>query len=215
MKTVEKRGRTEDEAIVAALAELGVSRAEARIEVLEEARAGLFGLLGGREARVRVTVLPSREEFVEDLLRQVLVQMLGEEPVVERRPAEEYFQLVVAADERAGILIGHHGETLEALQYLLNVAAQQAERRGDIRAGGPRLLLDVAGYRERRSETIERMVKRAVAEVRRTGRPETLEPMTAHERKQVHVLLGDHPDLASRSEGEEPHRQVVISKREA
>lgn len=214
MKTVEKRARTEEEAIAAAVAELGVPREETRIEVLEEARAGLFGLLGGREARVRVTVAPDREEFVTDLLRRVLREMVGEEPGLERRLEDEFLVLEVSGDERAGILIGHHGETLEALQYILNVAAQQAERRGEIRPGGPRLLLDVAGYRERRRETIGRLVRRAMAEVRRTGRPETLEPMTAHERKLVHVLLGDETDLESRSQGEEPHRQVIISRRD-
>lgn len=212
MRTVERRGRTEEEAIAAALGELGVVREEAHIEVLEGARAGLFGLLGGREARVRVTVAPDREEFVTDLLHRVLREMVGEEPDIQRRLEDEFLVLEVSGNERAGILIGHHGETLEALQYLLNVAAQQAERRGEIRPGGSRLLLDVAGYRQRRRETIERLVKRAIAGVRRTGRPETLEPMTAHERKLVHVLLGDETDLVSRSEGEEPHRQVIISR---
>ncbi len=203
MRSVEKRGRSVEEAVGMALAELGVDREEARVEVLEEPSKGLFGLIGAKEARVLVTWAPGKQEVAERLVREIAGAM-GLVVQVVARVEEDYIHLDVQGPDLA-VLIGRHGQTLEALQYLVNLAVSRVsdERR--------RVLLDVEGYRRRREETLQRLAARLAEQVRRSGQSVALEPMSAHERRVIHVTLQDHPGVTTRSEGEEPYRKIVIS----
>ena len=203
MRSVEKRGRSVEEAVAMAVAELGVGREEARVEVLEEPSKGLFGLIGGKEARVRVTWAPGKQEVAERLVREIAGAM-GLTVQVAARADEDYIFLDLQGPDLA-VLIGRHGQTLEALQYLVNLAVSRVsdERR--------RVLLDVEGYRRRREETLQRLAARLAEQVRRSGQSVALEPMSAHERRVIHVTLQDHPGVTTRSEGEEPYRKIVIS----
>lgn len=204
MKRIEKKGRTVEEAVQAALDELGVRADEAEVEVLQEPRRGFLGL-GGKEAWVRVTRRRRPERFAVEFLDQVVARMA----VRGRVGAEERDgRLCVEVEgDDLGVLIGHRGRTLDALEYLVNVAV------GRECGARQRVVLDVAGYRERRAEAVRRMALRAAERVRRTGRPVSLEPMTARERKLVHLALQDDPELVTRSEGEEPFRKIVISRK--
>jgi spoIIIJ-associated protein len=105
----------------------------------------------------------------------------------------------------AGLLIGRHGQTIDAIQYLLNAISH---RRGD----DPRreIVVDAAGYRERRRATLEALAQRTAEQVSATGRPVELEPMTAVERKVVHLALKEHTGVETRSDGTEPNRYVVV-----
>lgn len=201
MNTVEKSGRTVDEAIGAALEELGVPSERVKIEVLDEGKGGFLGI-GARPAVVRVTVQESRRERVEKFLNDVC-QTMGVQVNLQVREDAEYLNVDVSGRE-AGMLIGHHGQTLEAMQYLLNLVAGKA---GD---EGKRVLLDVEGYRKRREETLTRLATRLAERVRRSGESVALEPMTAHERRLIHLALQESPYVATSSEGEEPFRHVVI-----
>jgi spoIIIJ-associated protein len=200
-----KRGRTVDEAVEAALAELGARRDEAEIEVLEEPTRGLFGLLAGREAQVRVTVAPSRTEVAADLLTRVAAAMgvIGRVSVHDGDP----YALVRLDGDDVGLLIGHRGQTLEALQYLMNVAASRAG------SGRQRIIVDVGQYRERREETLKRLAQRVAARVKEDEREIALEAMSPHERRVIHLALQDDPRVTTRSEGEEPFRHVVVCLR--
>jgi len=204
MKSVEKKGRTVEEAVRAALKELGVEAEDAEVEVLDGGRRGVLGF-GAREARVRVTVRRRRDrfsaQFMADLLRAM--NLSGQ---VETREREGQLWVEVRG-EGLGALIGHHGRTLDAMEYLLNLAVAKAC------GGRGHVVLDVEGYRERRAEAVRRMAERAAERVRRTGKSATLEPMTARERKLVHLALQGDPDLVTRSEGQEPFRKIVISKK--
>jgi spoIIIJ-associated protein len=112
-----------------------------------------------------------------------------------------------AAD--AGLLIGRHGQTIDAIQYLLNAIAH---RHGE----EPRkeVVVDAAGYRERRRATLESLALRTAEQVRATGEPAELEPMTAVERKVVHLVLKEREGVETRSEGMEPNRFVVVAPAE-
>lgn len=201
MKTIEKSGRTVDEAIVAALEELGVPSDRVKIEVIDEGKGGFLGI-GARPASVRVTMRESRAERVENFLGDVCEAMeIGVQ--IEVREDEEYVHVDVTGQE-AGILIGHHGQTLDALQYLCNLAAARVED------NGPRVLLDVEGYRKRRSETLTNLATRLAERVARTGESSALEPMSAQERRVIHLALQNHAEVHTTSEGEEPFRRVVI-----
>jgi spoIIIJ-associated protein len=200
-----KRGRTVDEAVAAALAELGARRDEAEIEVLEEPTRALFGILAGREAQVRVTVAPSRTEVAVDLLTRVAAAMgiVGRVSVHDGDP----YALVRLDGDDVGLLIGHRGQTLEALQYLMNVAASRGG------SGRQRIIVDVGQYRERREETLKRLAQRVAARVKEYEREIPLEAMSPHERRIIHLALQDDARVTTRSEGEEPFRHVVVCLR--
>lgn len=201
MKSVEKTGRTVDEAIAAALEELRVPSDRVKVEILEEGKSGFLGI-GARPSLVRVSLRQSRSERLERFLEDVCNAMEVDVRVSIREDSE-YLHVDVHGQE-AGILIGHHGQTLDALQYLANLVAAKV---GD---EGPRVLLDVEEYRKRREETLTRLAARMADRVKRNGESLSLEPMSAHERRVIHLALQDDPSVLTTSEGEEPFRRVVI-----
>lgn len=201
MKSVDKTGRTVDEAVAAALEQLGVPSTRVKVEVLEEGKGGFLGI-GARPFLVRVSVQESRSERVERFLGEVC-DAIGVDCRVAIREDSEYLHIDVTGRE-SGILIGHHGQTLDALQYLTNLVAAKV---GD---EGPRVLLDVEEYRKRREETLIRLATRLADRVKRSGEPMVLEPMSAHERRVIHLALQEDPSVATASEGDEPFRRVVI-----
>lgn len=234
MKTVEKSGRTVDEAVALALAELGVQLDRVTIEVVEEPKKGVLGLIGGKNAVVRVTlkeeaaavavprpdvapVAPvsagstkaalseSKQERVERLLKDICRSMKVDCQVVVHSEGETIHADVTGAE--AGILIGHHGQTLDAVQFLVNLIS--AKTHDD----GVRVVVDVEGYRKRRDETLVRLATRLAERVQRTGEEMVLEPMTAQERRVIHMALADNPYVTTASEGDEPNRRVVITPR--
>lgn len=224
MRAVEKSARTVDDAVAQALQELGVTANQVKVEVLEEPRAGLFGLLA-RNALVRVTVrvqtpvppvppaqpgparsvaaanAEGRAERVQQFLMDVCRAMEMRVQLEVRETAETLH--VDVSGEEAGLLIGHHGQTLDALQFLSNLVAAKE-------GTGPRVVLDVEGYRRRREETLTRLAERLADRVQRSGERVALEPMSAHERRVIHMALAEHGAVTTSSEGEEPNRRVVI-----
>jgi spoIIIJ-associated protein len=201
MKALEKSGRTVDEAVAAAIEELGLPSHRVKVEVLDEGKGGFLGI-GAKPALVRVTPTESRRERVELFLREVCDAM-GVDITISMQEQNEYLHVDVAGAE-AGILIGHHGQTLDAMQYLVNLVASKV---GD---DGQRVLLDVEDYRKRREETLTRLATRLAERVKRNGESMVLEPMSAHERRVIHLALQENPDVVTTSEGEEPFRRVVI-----
>ncbi len=202
MRSLEKRGRTVEEAVAAALEELGVEESETQVEILEEPAKGLFGILGSKDARVRVSVKESKEEAAMRFLGEVLSTM-GYRTDVETSVADGYVFINVLGDD-LGALIGRRGQTLNALQYLVNLAAMRET------SGDERIVLDIEGYRKRRERTLQALARRIAERVRRTGYSVALEPMTAQERRVVHTALQDDPAVITKSDGEEPFRKVVI-----
>jgi spoIIIJ-associated protein len=202
MKSVEKSGRTVDEAIAAALEELGVPSERVVVEVLDEGKAGFLGI-GVKPATVRVQLRQSsRKTRVSQFLEEVCSAM-EVDVQIEVREDQDYLHVDVVGNE-AGMLIGHHGQTLDALQYLLNLVAS---KRGE---EGQRVLLDIEQYRKRREETLTRLASRLAEKVQRDGEPVALEPMSAHERRVIHLTLQENPFVATSSEGDDPFRRVVI-----
>ena len=216
--TVEATGETVGEAKWAALRELerlhpGLDKSAVRFEVVSEGERGLLGV-GYAPARV-VAAVP--EDAVDTVavddsdaaadVRGLVVRItsaLGVDARVDVREDEEAITATCVADD-AGLLIGRHGQTIDAIQYLLNVISH---RRGD----EPRkeVVVDAAGYRDRRRATLESLALRTADQVRTTGEEVELEPMTAVERKVVHLVLKERDGVETRSEGTEPNRYVVV-----
>ncbi|NLJ34316.1 MAG: protein jag [Firmicutes bacterium] len=206
MKTIEATGKTVDEALKAGLAELGAKEmADVDYEVLEEANVGFLGLLGGRPARVRMW-LQAPEVKACRLLEKIMEKMgiRGETQIEE---VGEYYEIQIDGDD-LGILIGRRGRTLDALQYLANLAANRGS------AKRARIIVDVASYRKRRAETLRNLAQRLCQRVRRQRRKVVLEPMTPQERRIIHLTVQGEKGMVSYSEGEEPFRRVVIGLEE-
>ncbi|MDE3190203.1 MAG: protein jag [Acidobacteriota bacterium] len=218
-RTVEATGETVGEAKWAALRELelrhpGLDKGAVQFEVVSEGERGLLGV-GYAPARVvarvpedAITAPP--EEPSSDLAADVrfllarFTAAIGVDARIDVREEEDTVTAtLVAAD--AGLVIGRHGQTIDAVQYLLNAIAHRS-------GGEPRreVVVDAAGYRDRRRATLEAMALRTAEQVRVTGGAVELEPMTAVERKVVHLVLKEHPGVATRSEGLEPNRYVVV-----
>jgi spoIIIJ-associated protein len=195
-----------EEAVEAALAELGAERDMVEVEVLEEGSRGLFGLIGGAPAQVRVRVTAGKDRLAADFLTRVAA-LLDIEAEVSARADPESVQVQVRG-QGAAVLIGNRGQTLDALQVVTDAAVS---RRTEDRR---RLLVDVEGYRERRRRALEDLARRAARQARRTGRPVELEAMPAHERRLVHMAVQGVPGVETASTGEEPRRRVVIRPQE-
>lgn len=204
MTVLEKTGKTVEEALQLGLEELGLTADRVECEVLDAPSKGLFGLIGNKPARVRITVkrLPVVEvaqQFLQNIFSAMQIQVMME------KMTQEDGVVFNLRGENLGVLIGKHGQTLDALQYLTNLAAN---READEKV---RIILDVEDYRKRRAETLSNLAKRIASQVKRRGDKVVLEPMTPHERKVIHTALQDDPRIVTYSEGEEPRRKVVIA----
>jgi spoIIIJ-associated protein len=218
MREVERSAPSVEEAIEAALDELGVSEQEAEIVILREPQRGLLGI-GGQDALVRVRVreeevggaeLEEQAELAEEFLEGLLDRM-GIEADIEHHLVDGamYVDIVGAEEsEGMGLLIGKHGATLEALQELVRSAVQ---RRTLSRC---RVLVDIEDYGKRRRSQLADRARQVARRVRRTGRQEALDPMSPYERKIVHDAASEVGGVESASEGQEPSRRVVIRKKQ-
>jgi spoIIIJ-associated protein len=217
--TVEATGETVGEAKWAALRDLeqrhpGLDKAAVRFEVVSEGERGLLGV-GYEPARVvahapaealtaieRADVSPAAEDA--RALAQRIMDVVGVEGRADVREADEAITVTYGGADVA-LLIGRHGQMIDAVQYLLNAISHRTygEERKEV-------VVDAAGYRERRRATLEALAVRTAREVLDTGRRVELEPMTAVERKVVHLRLKELEGVETTSEGTEPNRYVVV-----
>ncbi len=208
MKSSEGRGRTLDEAVDAALIELGESRRNVDVRVISE---------GSDETVVEVTVIDhgsaqepaqpasSKAEAARTMVEGLLKHM-GVRAQVSVRTGTDPITLDISGRD-LGALIGWRGETLRALQSVTNVMfGRQLDE-------GERVIVDVERYRQRREHTVREIALRAARQVKMTGDAITLDAMQAFERRAIHLALQDDPDVGSSSIGEEPDRRVVVGPR--
>ncbi|MCL6589734.1 MAG: protein jag [Firmicutes bacterium] len=203
MKVVEKIARSKEEAIAEALRELGVGPEQARVEVVEETNKGLLGFLSGKAVKVRVSVKEDLGQSAGLFLREMLVNM-GVLAQVEIFKRKDNTVLNINGKD-LGILIGKHGQTLDAIQYLVNLSVNKNQDEKE------RIIIDVEGYRRRREETLRKLALKIADKVKREKRKQVLEPMSPHERRIIHSTLQECKEVFTYSEGEDPYRHVIIS----
>ena len=204
MTSVEKTGKTVEEAVALALSELEVGIDRIDYEVLEAPSRGFFGFIGTKLAKVRVTVKPiDGMKVAEDFLNKIF-DLMKLKIQIEKVPKHDTTVFNIRGND-LGILIGKHGQTLDALQYLTNLTANRDTE------SKVRIVLDVEDYRQRRAETLTRLASRLADNVRRRGEKVVLEPMSSNERKIIHMALQNDQRVVTYSEGEEPYRKVVIA----
>lgn len=204
MNVVEMTGKTVDEATKKALEQLHLSFEQADVEVLAEPSGGLFGLIGTKLARVRVTQKISAKVYMQTFLEGILEKM-GLAGTIDISEDQETLRMNVTG-QKMGMLIGKRGQTLNALQYLMNVVYHKKfpDQEG-------RLVLDVEDYREKREETLRILAENLAKKAVRTRREVVLEPMSPQERRIIHTALQNVSSVTTYSEGEEPYRKVVIA----
>lgn len=208
LKSIETTGRTVEEAISNALKELKLSQDKVDVEVLDPGSKGIFNLIGVKPARIKVIVkrdaITEAKTFLDDIFKNMNLMCevsIKEEPVMIK---------INLSGPNMGILIGHRGETLDALQYLVSLVVNKKHDE-EYR----RVILDTENYRLKREETLKRLASRLAYKVKTTGKYVKLEPMNPYERRVIHSALQGNDNITTYSEGDEPFRRVVIDVKKA
>lgn len=206
MSHVEFKGKTVEEALTAASASLGVVSSDLEYEVLDKGSAGFLGIgakpaiIKAKKADKEETIVDKTKSYLDALFKAMDIQT-----EVEIKFDEENNNMNINLEgPEMGILIGKRGQTLDALQYLISLYVNK-ESESYIR-----LKLDTENYRARRKDTLENLAKNIAFKVKRSRRSITLEPMNPYERRIIHSALQNDKYVATRSEGEEPYRKVVV-----
>ena len=192
--------KTIEEAALEGASKLGVTREDVEIEVLEEPKKGFFGM-GAAPAKVKVTYilkpLEAARNFIETLMADLEIQ--AEIQIHDDGNGESLITI-----EGEG---GHHGDTLEAFQYLVNLAANKKD---DEDRQYTRITVNIENYREKREETLRKLAAKMAAKVKKSGRNIALEPMNAYERRIIHAEIQKIEGVSTNSVGVEGNRRVVI-----
>lgn len=205
MKSIVKVSKTVEDAIDLAVKELGVSKEDVYTEVIEEPSKGLFGIIGAKDAVVRVTVINDPVEIAQNFIDILLKGMQIKARVcVKKKDSTLYVDIDDISSTDVGILIGRRGNTLDSVQYLLNLAVNQN------RENYIKVLVDAKGYRKKRESTLIRLAERMAQKAKYNNRSVRLEAMNPYERRIIHSALQNVEGVTTYSEGEEPYRRVVI-----
>ncbi len=208
MKCMEFIGKTIDEAKEHALSELGVDEDRVQIEVIDEGSKGLLSFIGKRPAKISVTVNKDYCEVARSFLTSILENM-NIEAEITINESNNILEIELKGSSM-GILIGYRGETLDSIQYLVNLVVNKGQD-GQYK----RVVLDAENYRDKREETLKRLAVRMSHRVEKTSKPMRLEPMNPYERRIIHFALQSDKYVKTYSEGDEPRRYVVIDLKKA
>ncbi|RLL41736.1 protein jag [Oceanobacillus piezotolerans] len=202
MKELTARGQTVEEAVQSALKQLNTTRDQVEIQIIDEGKKGLLGVFGSKPAIVKVSIIKNPIIEAENYIREVTSNMnvtVNMQTLVEANHVT--FNL---SGENIALLIGKRGQTLNALQNLLQLVINKESKVYYT------VTLDAEGYRSRRKETLEALALRMADKAIRTKRKVALEPMPAFERKIIHNALQNNREVSTYSDGDDPHRHIVI-----
>ncbi len=229
IKSLETTGRTEDEAIAAALKELGLERDDVSVTVVERAKSGFLGI-GASPAVVRVeyeapdeaeteaapvveTKAPEKAAMTADngefaeirAFLDGLLKRMGVKADIEITRRDGKSIVVNLSGSNMGAVIGRRGETLDAIQHLTNYVINRGSDKH------MHICVDAESYRAKREESLVRLAEKMAAKVIKYKRSMALEPMNSYERHIIHAALQDYEGVSTSSTGTEPNRRVVVS----
>ncbi|SDY89437.1 spoIIIJ-associated protein [Proteiniborus ethanoligenes] len=208
MKSVVKTAKTVDEAVSLALSDLNSTKEDVIIEVLEEPSKGLFGIIGTKEAKVKVTLANDPINLAENFLYALFEKMnISGTLVIEKNENDLLIDVINISNSDMGILIGKRGNTLDSLQYILSLVVNKNREKY------LRVLVDIQNYRAKREETLIRLANKMADKAKTYRRIIKLEPMNPYERRIIHSALQNDSGIRTFSEGEEPYRRVVIESK--
>jgi spoIIIJ-associated protein len=204
---IEVEGKTVDEAIQKACEQLGLSPEQLEVEVLSDGSNKIFGIIGGTKVRIKATVKehPSEPDAqkAQEVLENIL-QRFGFETSIEVLEDDDCVTLNIKGDG-SGILIGRKGQTLDALQYVVNKIVHRSPN------VTKQVIVDTEGYREKRKETLIDLAKRLSEQAKTREGPVSTSPLNPFERRIIHLAIQDDDELTTQSTGEGIYRSVVIS----
>jgi spoIIIJ-associated protein len=208
MDYVEVEGKTYEEAIKKACAELKAKEEDLDIEVKEIDTKGILGILGSKRVRIIARLREqgegeTPEKYGRNFLRTI-TEMIGIPSEVNVRKVGDRLVFSLSTEE-GGIFIGKNGEVMEAIQFILRLAIAKRFKHSF------KLLFDINGYREKRKKAVIDLAKKLAQKVRKTGRPVKTAPLNAYERRAIHTYFKNDKGIQTKSEGEGPTKRVVIS----
>ncbi|MBC1366591.1 protein jag [Listeria innocua] len=201
MRDITAQGSNVEEAIQNALATLETTRDKVEVEVLDEGKKGIFGI-GSRLAMVKIIEKEDGIQVAIDYLLDVATKM-GAVITIDVEEVGKDVKLQIKG-ESLGMLIGKHGQTLNALQYLTQLIANKTTSQYK------NIIVNVGDYRERRHETLVLLANKMADKALKTKRAVHLEPMPSFERKIIHAILSENEQIETHSEGRDPYRYIVI-----
>ncbi|WP_066505188.1 RNA-binding cell elongation regulator Jag/EloR [Abyssisolibacter fermentans] len=208
MRTLIKISKTIDSAVDEALKDLQVERDDITYEVLDEPNKGFLGIIGNRDAKVKIIVsndpVEKARSFLNDLLRKMNLNATVE---IVRDKNDLNIEIKGENPEDMGVIIGKRGKTLDSIQYLVNLVVNKK------RNNYLRIVVDTENYRKKRQETLERLARKMADKAKRYRKSIRLEPMNPYERRIIHSALQDDMNINTYSEGKEPYRKVVIENK--
>jgi len=199
------QAKTKEEALKLASAELSESVENLEAEMIEEGRKGFLGM-GATPSTFKITYIFKPVEAAKTFATS-LVENLGLNATVIVHDDGEGEALMTISGDDASKLIGHHGDTLNAFQYLVNLAANKKE---DDARKYTHVSVDIENYREKRESTLKDLAEKMAEKVKKTGRNVTLEPMDAYSRRVIHATIQSIEGVSTNSVGSEGNRRVVI-----
>lgn len=206
-KEVITEAKTVEEAVALAVQKLGAPSAEAvEVTVLEEPKRGFLGL-GASNAKISAVYTCGGEVKALDFVKKLLDDM-NIEATVDMTEGENGEARISVTGENAAVLIGHHGETLDSLQYLASLAANK--KVDGKKEDYVRVTVDVEGYRAKREETLRALARRMAAKVQKYKKSVMLEPMNPYERRIIHSEIQNIEGVSTNSIGSENNRKIVI-----
>ncbi|WP_373894382.1 RNA-binding cell elongation regulator Jag/EloR [Virgibacillus natechei] len=201
MREITASGQTVEEAVQSALEQLDTTSDQVDTEVIDEGKKGLLGF-GSKRAIVKVTISRDPVQETADFIKEVTMNMNIDANISTNLEGNHVtFEL---SGDNIAILIGKRGQTLNALQYLVHLALNKDSEQFYS------VTLDAEGYRERRRETLQSLAEKMADKALHLNKKVALEPMPAFERKIIHSALQRHGDVSTYSDGDEPHRHIVI-----
>lgn len=200
-------GKTIDEALANAAEQLGVKAEDVKYEVIDEPKKGLFGI-GAVPAKIQATYTLKGEEIALEFVKKLVSDMQLDVTVEMSYSAEREGMLIDIQGEGAGVLIGHHGDTLDSIQYLANLAANKkidGEKRAHVK-----ITVDAENYRAKREETLRALARRMADKVLKYKKSVMLEPMNPYERRIIHSEIQSIEGVSTNSIGSENNRKIVV-----
>ena len=205
MEYIEVSAKTVEDALTDASVQLGITSDQLEYEIVEKGSNGFLGLIGSKNATIRVKVKSSVEDEVREFLTSVFNAMKMQVEIEINKNEDERFLDVELKGDDMGVLIGKRGQTLDSLQYLTSLAIN---KHSDVYY---KVKIDTEDYRKRRRDTLENLARNIAYKVKRTKRPVSLEQMNPFERRVIHSALQNDRYVTTHSEGEEPYRHVVVT----
>lgn len=200
-------GNTVEDALRNGAEQLGVMPEELKYEVLVEPKKGILGI-GRVQAKLKVVYQKEPADIALDFVRTVIADMHFD-AAADMTDGEDGEKIITITGDDAGALIGFHGETMDALQYLTNLAANKKTDENDKR-DYTKIVIDIENYREKRAETLKGLARRMANKVLKYRRKVTLEPMSAYERRIIHSEVQGIRGVTTYSIGADNNRKVVV-----